>query len=970
MTAPLKAVTLTMLVTLATLAAPLGAAAQERLCDTQYEDCREPLLELIRSEQMGIDVAFWFMEDARYVAELSRAHLRGVPVRIIVDQRANATKRLNETILDMLRDAGIPMREKYAGPDILHFKMMLFHGRNMLEFSKANYAPSQFVPEVPNSIYQDEAIFFTDDVRLTNTFRRRFEDLWTDTSIFRDFANMTGPPTRVYPLYPIDPSMNFPPLEDTANRAVPRFNAEPQGIDAIVFRVYDDRYTNAMVRAVARGVPVRLITEPTEYRNPLRVFDAEHVDRMFMGGVQIKIRNHGGLTHQASVVMHGLGEVIFGSSNWTAASSIKSDEHNYFYTPSLGKPWFFQWFADQFEAKWNDVVNYAPFVPLPPGEPSYSAPINGASGQGASVTLTWEGGPWAHFFDVYLSTSSTPTLLAGNVKLGSPQSDVGETFTVINLQPGTTYYWRVVAKTWAHVSTSGPTWSFTTAGTAPSGGGGSTPFDGTPAAVPGTIQAENFDEGGLFLAHYDTTAGNAMGQYRPNTDVDIEATSDAGGGFSLGKTRAGEWLKYSVNVTTTANYQLESRVANIGTGATFHVEVDDVDKTGPIAVPDTGGWQTWQTMTTAGIPLTAGERVIRIYLDSVASGGGAGNFNWFRLAAMPSTSPTTPYGGVPTAVPGVVEAEHFDEGGQSVAYYDTTVGNARGAYRSTDVDIEPTTDIGGGYNLGKTRSGEWLTYTVNVVATASYNLETRVANIGVGARFHVEVDGLDSTGPVLVPDTGGWQTWQTITTAGIRLEKGTRHIRVVFDTGSSIGGVGNYNWFRVVDTTAPPPDSSPTTPYGETAVPLPGIVQTEHFDNGGAGVAYQDASTGNSGGVYRTADVDLGPTNDPSNGGYYLGWTREGEWLKYTVYVTETRTYALDVRVANIGSSAAFRVEADGVDVTGPVLMPNTGGWEIWQTISLNGIFLSQGEHVIRLVMLTRNTENSGVGNYGYLSFQ
>ena len=88
---------------------------------------------------------------------------------------------------------------------------------------------------------------------------------------------------------------------------------------------------------------------------------------MYMGGVQIKMRQHEGLMHQGSVVMHGLGEVIFGSSNWTTASAGWQDEHNYFYNPSLGKPWFFQWFADQFESKWNDTANYVPFQPLPPG---------------------------------------------------------------------------------------------------------------------------------------------------------------------------------------------------------------------------------------------------------------------------------------------------------------------------------------------------------------------------------------------------------------------------------------------------------------------------------------------------------------------------------------------------------------------------------------------------------------------------
>jgi parvulin-like peptidyl-prolyl isomerase len=78
-----------------------------------------------------------------------------------------------------LKAGGIPMREKYVG-DILHYKMFLFHGKNMLEFSKANYAPSEFVPEVPNSNFSDEAIFFTDDNNLTNSFRRRFDDLRLD----------------------------------------------------------------------------------------------------------------------------------------------------------------------------------------------------------------------------------------------------------------------------------------------------------------------------------------------------------------------------------------------------------------------------------------------------------------------------------------------------------------------------------------------------------------------------------------------------------------------------------------------------------------------------------------------------------------------------------------------------------------------------------------------------------------------
>src|SRR5262249_29250485 len=67
-------------------------------------------------------------------------------------------------------------------------------------------------------------------------------------------------------------------------------------------------------------------------------------------------------------------------------------------------------------------------------------------------------------------------------------------------------------------------------------------FSGTPVNVPGTIQAEDFDLGGADIAFHDTTPGNSGGQYRLNTDVDIEACSDSGGGYDLTSVRSNEWL--------------------------------------------------------------------------------------------------------------------------------------------------------------------------------------------------------------------------------------------------------------------------------------------------------------------------------------------------------------------------------------------------------------------------------------------
>ena len=116
----------------------------------------------------------------------------------------------------------------------------------------------------------------------------------------------------------------------------------------------------------------------------------------------------------------------------------------------------------------------------------------------------------------------------------------------------------------------------------------------------------------------------------------------------------------------------------------------------------------------------------------------------------------------------MVEAENFDDGGEGIAYHDLTMGNTPGKYRQTDVDIEATSDVGGGYSLGYIGAGEWLKYSVSVATTASYTLEARVASPGSGATFHVEVDGVDATGPLVVPNTGGWQTWQSVSGPAFR----------------------------------------------------------------------------------------------------------------------------------------------------------------------------------------------------------
>jgi Carbohydrate binding module (family 6)/Right handed beta helix region len=160
--------------------------------------------------------------------------------------------------------------------------------------------------------------------------------------------------------------------------------------------------------------------------------------------------------------------------------------------------------------------------------------------------------------------------------------------------------------------------------------GASTPYTGTPIALPGRIEAENYDKGGEGVAYHDTTAGNTGGKYRTN-NVDIQASGDTGGGYNIGWTAKGEWLKYSVQSASARTYAIDVRVASNGAGGTFHIEIDGVNVTGTMTAPNTGAWQTYTTVTKTNVSVTAGPHVVKLVMDGTGANSSVGNFNWIAF---------------------------------------------------------------------------------------------------------------------------------------------------------------------------------------------------------------------------------------------------------------------------------------------------------------------------------------------------
>ena len=138
-----------------------------------------------------------------------------------------------------------------------------------------------------------------------------------------------------------------------------------------------------------------------------------------------------------------------------------------------------------------------------------------------------------------------------------------------------------------------------------------------------------------------------------------------------------------------------------------------------------------------------------------------------------------PFLGAPFSLPTRIEAEDYDVGGEGIAYHDADAINQGGQYRTEEgVDVQTCTDAGGGYNPGWILEGEWLEFTIDAPVNAEYPIEVRVASQSVGGIFHLEFDGVDGTGDVVVPVTGGWQNWTTITTSAF-LDAGTQVMRFV-----------------------------------------------------------------------------------------------------------------------------------------------------------------------------------------------
>ncbi|MEI9945784.1 MAG: carbohydrate-binding protein [Chitinophagaceae bacterium] len=229
----------------------------------------------------------------------------------------------------------------------------------------------------------------------------------------------------------------------------------------------------------------------------------------------------------------------------------------------------------------------------------------------------------------------------------------------------------------------------------------------------------------------------------------------------------------------------------------------------------------------------------------------------------------------------------------------------------------PTTDEGGGQKVVGITNGSWMDYKVGVFTSGYYSAKFRVATTKNNSQFQIK-SGNTVLATINIPNTGEWNIWKTVSVDNIPLAAGFQTIRIQSTNDENC----DFNWTEWTLTNG-------------VVKSIPGKIEAEAYD-------------AKSGPFYWI------PTTDAGGGQKVVGITN-GSWMDYTAFVTQTGNYTVRFRVATTKNNSQFQIKS-GSTVLATINIPNTGEWNIWQTIAVDNVPLNAGVQTIRIQ--STNDEN------------
>ena len=368
---------------------------------------------------------------------------------------------------------------------------------------------------------------------------------------------------------------------------------------------------------------------------------------------------------------------------------------------------------------------------------------------------------------------------------------------------------------------------------------------------------------------------------------------------------------------------------------------------------DVEGRRVLDAVAPASDPFVTGTATVRVddgrLTLSFDDSAGQNTLAFLRIEAAGDTPPPpaddqSPYPS-PRVDPRRVEAEHYDNGGEGVAFHDSDAKQRGNNPRGDAVDVWSSNGIG---VVGWAKAGEWLEYTLTTTEAAEYDLVVNAATGKDGSRlvFTANGGGLASVGI----GNRGWGEYREHAAGRVSLPAGEHVVRLAFARDGG-GNVGNVDWFELRRVTSQPPPAT-QSPYPSRHT-LPARIEAEHYDRGGEGVAFHDTDpTGR--------DNPRGDAVDVSGG--VVGWTRSGEWLEYILHAPAAGRYAVSFRAATGHGGSEVRVSTGNAARAVPLVRE---GWGTMRTYDAGTLDLPAGDAVIRVAF--HNADGGDTGNLDWI---
>ncbi len=284
---------------------------------------------LVSGARTKVDLAAYGIQDQEWLfRDLAQALNRGVDLRVVVDQEKGAlgdwsegnftypdTVRLPETIgEDLITPDLNPDGTPRAGT-IMHDKFVVVDQRKVW-LGSANFSATCMGDD-----YNANVALLIDSPDVARIYSGEFEQMFGD-HLFSRYKHARARPETLVFSDGTEAQIFFSPEDDALNGAVlPFIEQARHTLDLGLFGLTDQTVADALVRAVERGVTVRVIYDAVAAASPssLHQYLRDH-------GVTVRVETWGGKMHMKGGVADGTN-VLVGSMNWSGAGANQNDEN-------------------------------------------------------------------------------------------------------------------------------------------------------------------------------------------------------------------------------------------------------------------------------------------------------------------------------------------------------------------------------------------------------------------------------------------------------------------------------------------------------------------------------------------------------------------------------------------------------------------------------------------------------------------